>query len=64
MFKSLKEERLIIVSRRKLPKHGATVSQKVMYEGKKIESTSARRTKVWFVASKFENVCEQMHLEI
>ena len=30
----------------------------------KIESSLARRAKVWIVASKFENVCEQMHLEI
>ena len=35
-----------------------------MYEGKKIESPLARRAKVWIVASKLENVCEQMHLEI
>ena len=35
-----------------------------MYEGKKIESPLARRAKVWIAASKFENVCEQMRLEI
>ena len=30
----------------------------------KIESLLARRAKVWIVASKFEKVFEQMHLEI
>ena len=53
-----------IASRRKLCKHWATVSQKVMYEGKTIESALARRMKVWIVASKFENVSEHVHEEI